>query len=449
MRKKLWLWAAILCMAVLILPCQVMAHSGRTDANGGHRDNQNKSGLGSYHYHCGGHPAHLHPDGVCPYSSSAATSGQTQPKEKDTIKIHNAPAELKVGDSHQMEYTITFTDQEQVTIGSSDESVVKVQDNRLQAVGEGEATITVQSYNNSQSFSIHVKAIPVEAIQTNQDTVSLEAGQKCTIGAKVAPDTATYKDLAYSSSDESVATVDGGGTVTAIAPGEAEIVITAHGNVTLSIPVSVTEVRPQGILTNRDVFQIEITEDDALQVQIVPTNAANKAYEIESLDPSVVLIEDGTLKPQKEGETVLRITTWNDVVKEIPVSVYHIPAESIQIDDHSQKYVYGGHIDIDAVLSLETVLAPDTCTYKEVTWTSEESSVIEIKDNVPVIRGTGKTTLTAHGPDGTSDSITVTVIDWGLRKGIAATGAGIVWIIVVTFSILYLKKRRGRKKPAK
>ena len=119
MRKKLWLWAAILCMAVLILPCQVMAHSGRTDANGGHRDNQNKSGLGSYHYHCGGHPAHLHPDGVCPYSSSAATSGQTQPKEKDTIKIHNAPAELKVGDSHQLEYTITFTDQEQVTIGSS------------------------------------------------------------------------------------------------------------------------------------------------------------------------------------------------------------------------------------------------------------------------------------------------------------------------------------------
>lgn len=30
------------------------AHSGRTDANGGHRDNKNKSGLGSYHYHCSG-----------------------------------------------------------------------------------------------------------------------------------------------------------------------------------------------------------------------------------------------------------------------------------------------------------------------------------------------------------------------------------------------------------
>lgn len=30
---------------------------------------KNKSGLGSYHYHCGGHPAHLHENGVCPYAS--------------------------------------------------------------------------------------------------------------------------------------------------------------------------------------------------------------------------------------------------------------------------------------------------------------------------------------------------------------------------------------------
>lgn len=48
------------------LVIEAAAHPGRTDANGGHRDNKNKSGLGSYHYHCGNHPAHLHPNGVCP-----------------------------------------------------------------------------------------------------------------------------------------------------------------------------------------------------------------------------------------------------------------------------------------------------------------------------------------------------------------------------------------------
>ena len=60
-------------MAIVTIICMgnyTYAHSGRTDANGGHRDNNNKSGLGSYHYHCGGHPVHLHTNGVCPYSSS-------------------------------------------------------------------------------------------------------------------------------------------------------------------------------------------------------------------------------------------------------------------------------------------------------------------------------------------------------------------------------------------
>ncbi|MEY8352130.1 YHYH domain-containing protein [Lachnospiraceae bacterium 54-53] len=53
------------------------AHSGRTDSQGGHHDNKNKSGLGSYHYHHG-YPAHLHPNGVCPYESGNTASSSKQ-----------------------------------------------------------------------------------------------------------------------------------------------------------------------------------------------------------------------------------------------------------------------------------------------------------------------------------------------------------------------------------
>ena len=71
MKKKVARVISILL--ILVLSCTVFsfAHSGRTDSNGGHRDNKNVSGLGYYHYHCGGHPAHLHPNGVCPYSGSS------------------------------------------------------------------------------------------------------------------------------------------------------------------------------------------------------------------------------------------------------------------------------------------------------------------------------------------------------------------------------------------
>ncbi len=45
------------------------AHSGGTDASGGHHDYHNKSGLGPYHYHHG-YPAHLHENGICPYENA-------------------------------------------------------------------------------------------------------------------------------------------------------------------------------------------------------------------------------------------------------------------------------------------------------------------------------------------------------------------------------------------
>lgn len=85
-------------LLILVVSCTVFsfAHSGRTDSNGGHRDNKNVSGLGYYHYHCGGHPAHLHPNGVCPYSGS---SSQKKPVKKYT-RISKPTLSLKAVNSN-------------------------------------------------------------------------------------------------------------------------------------------------------------------------------------------------------------------------------------------------------------------------------------------------------------------------------------------------------------
>lgn len=74
---------ALIVIFVLIFTSMSFAHSGRTDSSGGHRDNKNKSGLGSYHYHCGGYSPHLHNNGICPYSS---TSSQIKSSGSSTTK---------------------------------------------------------------------------------------------------------------------------------------------------------------------------------------------------------------------------------------------------------------------------------------------------------------------------------------------------------------------------
>ncbi|EGT3659633.1 TPA: YHYH domain-containing protein [Clostridioides difficile] len=74
-KKKLI--AVVMSITMISVGSFSYAHSGRTDSSGGHRDNKNKSGLGSYHYHCGGYPAHLHNNGGCPYTGGGSSSGAT------------------------------------------------------------------------------------------------------------------------------------------------------------------------------------------------------------------------------------------------------------------------------------------------------------------------------------------------------------------------------------
>lgn len=89
-------------ITMTVPPLVTEAHGGRTDSNGGHKDNKNKSGLGSYHYHCGGHPAHLHENGVCPYagtnttsdaSSSSNTKSDSNSTQTSSVKANNNAAD--------------------------------------------------------------------------------------------------------------------------------------------------------------------------------------------------------------------------------------------------------------------------------------------------------------------------------------------------------------------
>ena len=92
-KRKAAVWMAPLTFALCVpqalpaVPATIVseAHSGRTDSNGGHRDNKNKSGLGSYHYHCVGLPAHLHTNGICPYDSNTAAAQADAPAPAQTI----------------------------------------------------------------------------------------------------------------------------------------------------------------------------------------------------------------------------------------------------------------------------------------------------------------------------------------------------------------------------
>lgn len=90
-RKKVLLTSTLILIICVTCIFTVFAHKGRTDSNGGHRDNDNQSGLGNYHFHCGGYPAHLHENGVCPYTSSNQSA--SNPSSKASIFLQKKAEE--------------------------------------------------------------------------------------------------------------------------------------------------------------------------------------------------------------------------------------------------------------------------------------------------------------------------------------------------------------------
>lgn len=109
MKKKIISLSLAFC---LLFTCS-FAHSGRTDASGGHRDNKNVSGLGYYHYHCGGNPPHLHTNGVCPYATPKikypSLSSPSSPSTPSSPSKPSAPTVPSVKPSLSNPLTAQFT----------------------------------------------------------------------------------------------------------------------------------------------------------------------------------------------------------------------------------------------------------------------------------------------------------------------------------------------------
>lgn len=180
MKKKVVLIVTII-ISVLFIANSSIAHSGRTDSNGGHKDNKNKSGLGSYHYHCGGHPAHLHTNGVCPYSTtkiedttkssvpaSTTTTTKHQVKEErveepkvieaTSIQIDTKIKELKVGNIKMLTATIypSNTDNKEINWKSSNEEIASItKDGKIVAEKPGNVIITATT-NNEKTDTINI-----------------------------------------------------------------------------------------------------------------------------------------------------------------------------------------------------------------------------------------------------------------------------------------------------
>ena len=182
------------------------------------------------------------------------------------VSLNHSSLELTVGDTVNFNATISPSNatNKEVIWSSSKSSIISIDDNGVaEAKASGTAKITVTTVDSNKTATCNVTVNPstvaVSGVTLDQSTLALKVGETSTLTATVLPNDATNKEVTWSSSKTSVATVSNG-VVTAIAEGSADITVkTVDGNKTAKCTVTVTkDVQPQSdtFILNTDLPEV-------------------------------------------------------------------------------------------------------------------------------------------------------------------------------------------------
>ena len=233
---------------------------------------------------------------------------------------------------------------------SSDESVATVDETgTVTAVAAGEANVTASVKDADIAASTHIKVVVTPTGVAAPESIDLVTNGENTkdLDAKLVPADATDVKLAYESSDESVATVDETGKVTAVANGECTITtyVTAK-----------TE--------DAEASELSAVVVEAADSEEVDDSVATMPEDLAAMDSAF-----GVVPEDLKAETKVTVTT---------------NVESVTLDKTAGVLTVGNTVTVTA-----TVI-PDTATNASVTWTSSDEAIATVDSE-------GKITAVAPG----------------------------------------------------
>lgn len=157
------------------------------------------------------------------------------------IRMDDIDLQTNGQSSATVNYTLVPADttEDNVTLSVDDESIARLDGNRIIAVNNGETKITATCGIVKTSAKVTVTT-KVEQITLNKTEGVLTVGNSVTVTATVTPDNATNTTVNWTSSDEKVATVDSNGKITAVAAGNATIKATSESDGDVSADYALT-----------------------------------------------------------------------------------------------------------------------------------------------------------------------------------------------------------------
>ena len=293
---------------------------------------------------------------------------------KENYNFDKESVTIYVGETIKLNL-LTYEDITNAVWSIDDETIAIVQNGEVTGISVGETTVKVAFKKGQGSCKVIVKEKPepekeeiITTVNISIDnlTAKLTVGESLTLKATAFVNSEEVDgNITYFSSDESVATVDEFGCITAIKNGNVEISATfvyqdglsATAKCELKVcPFTVLKVEKQIVLDNRNTASIQV------QCFIEGQQVAHETFGFESENTEVVKVdENGVLSFVGKGETKITVTHENKAKTTVKVKcverVGKISSanEFLQIDGASEEVYYVLTNDIDLTTVTQTM----------------------------------------------------------------------------------------------
>ena len=240
--------------------------------------------------------------------------------------------------------------------------------------------------------------------------------------------------IEWTSSDESVATVDATGMVVAVSAGEADITASVTDSEMSAVCKVTVKVAAKDI-TVPDNLDVKLNDGNETTVEatVSPADATDVKVSYASTDEAMATVDkDGRVQVLQPGECDI-VTTLTQEGKKVVEKKTHIKAfyevEGITLDKTEGILTAGNTVTLNA-----TVLPEEIADETIVTWTSSDEKVATVDENGKVTAiAAGEATITANaGEKSTTYKLTVqakkvvqnTTSNKSSNKGNTSSGTG-------------------------
>ena len=262
--------------------------------------------------------------------------------------------------------------------------------------GSGSANITVSQQGKKGKY------VAVEFVSVSPASLSITVGDKAKLTATISPSNASEQAVSWSSSNETLATVDQDGNVTAVAQGRTSIYATTKdGNKvgTCSVTVNAKAISVTGVSLDKTTLTLTEGETSTLTATVAPANATNKEVTWSSSNTDVATVSNsGVVSAKAVGNATITVTTvdGNKVATcSVKVNAAVVPVTGVSFNSASVTMTEGES------RALVASVTPSNATNQSLTWSSNNTTVATVSANgVVTAKKVGTVTITVITVDG-------------------------------------------------